>query len=585
VRRGRIAGKAPIPNFITTLSSGKSSLAVDYLSATFKADTALIASKRSDTRGWFLYHILFGRLFSFLIDHHFSISATPTLAVAVRPPHAHNKIDIMSYAPPSGNPGTYSIYNQPGQLSGYSSSSDIEATNASVTDYSDVEAGYSSAASNSFDFGGYRPSQRMGAAPAYTHRRYNASQSPPAQIYTGIPTTGAAIQGQQALAGNPISPVNQVPGGAATSGQQYQRIARFVGPPPVALACTECRSRHLKCDAGAPSCSRCVTDKRECHYIKSRRGWKGTRRKKVQQAATQAGGGDVKNEDTTAASSVQSGTDTEGPDGGYSSGKSKLGLLFLSLSGILLGNAVAVRYPRGRLFTIISAASGMPSSFCLVFFTFLPFFLPQAGLSTRDYGTRSPSWRCVAVCVHSPLTGRCFYHHNSAEDPRRRRCFFYAIHGNVDLVRAPRLVPPLSSIALFILPCDTWLPACNYTPCAASSIQRLFSALLPCNLLPKIPAVLWVSVQAAAFHPGVVIWRHCLSKLRCKSESSLYPPSSSISCFPVISLFIDFATKIAGGHHIPSPSWCPHHARSFNQAPAEARQQKAGTDGMDTFEC
>lgn len=53
----------------------------------------------------------------------------------------------------------------------------------------------------------------------------------------------------------------------------------------MALACTECRARHLKCDAGVPSCNRCETDGRNCSYIKSRRGWKGTRRKKAAAAA------------------------------------------------------------------------------------------------------------------------------------------------------------------------------------------------------------------------------------------------------------------------------------------------------------
>jgi len=253
----------------------------------------------------------------------------------------------MSYAPPLPAPGnsgtTYGVYNQDGgQLSGYSSSSDIEGADNVTVDYSDHEAGYSSAASNSFDFG-YRPSQRMDGAPAYAQRRYNASsQSPPAQLYTGIPNT-TSIQ-QQAQGGSAVSPVVGQGGGgggglSATMQQQYQRIARFVGPPPVALACTECRSRHLKCDAGTPACARCLTDKRECNYIKSRRGWKGTRRKKVQQqaaATTKTGGGvegeDVKNGDATAQSTMLlSGTDTKGPDGGYSSGKPKtLFLLFLS---------------------------------------------------------------------------------------------------------------------------------------------------------------------------------------------------------------------------------------------------------------
>lgn len=45
----------------------------------------------------------------------------------------------------------------------------------------------------------------------------------------------------------------------------------------VAVACVQCRSRHLKCD-GAARCSRCVADDIPCSYIKSRRGWKGPRK-------------------------------------------------------------------------------------------------------------------------------------------------------------------------------------------------------------------------------------------------------------------------------------------------------------------
>ena len=74
------------------------------------------------------------------------------------------------------------------------------------------------------------------------------------------------------------SPPPQAQGGSSGNAP-YLRVARFVGPPPVPLACTECRSRHLKCDAGTPSCGRCVTDARECTYVKSRRGWKGSRRR------------------------------------------------------------------------------------------------------------------------------------------------------------------------------------------------------------------------------------------------------------------------------------------------------------------
>jgi hypothetical protein len=46
----------------------------------------------------------------------------------------------------------------------------------------------------------------------------------------------------------------------------------------VAVACTACRSRHLKCDGQSP-CDRCTTELLSCSYVKSRRGWKGPRSK------------------------------------------------------------------------------------------------------------------------------------------------------------------------------------------------------------------------------------------------------------------------------------------------------------------
>jgi len=45
------------------------------------------------------------------------------------------------------------------------------------------------------------------------------------------------------------------------------------------VACTECRSRHLKCDAKYPKCSRCRDTGSMCIYTKSRRGWKGIGKK------------------------------------------------------------------------------------------------------------------------------------------------------------------------------------------------------------------------------------------------------------------------------------------------------------------
>jgi hypothetical protein len=46
----------------------------------------------------------------------------------------------------------------------------------------------------------------------------------------------------------------------------------------VAVACVPCRSRHLKCDGGV-RCTRCRNEGVDCTYIKSRRGWKGKRKR------------------------------------------------------------------------------------------------------------------------------------------------------------------------------------------------------------------------------------------------------------------------------------------------------------------
>lgn len=40
----------------------------------------------------------------------------------------------------------------------------------------------------------------------------------------------------------------------------------------VSIACVPCRDRHVRCDAEMPACSRCVSEKKQCVYLKSRRG-------------------------------------------------------------------------------------------------------------------------------------------------------------------------------------------------------------------------------------------------------------------------------------------------------------------------
>ncbi|KAI1426771.1 hypothetical protein F5Y12DRAFT_783801 [Xylaria sp. FL1777] len=38
------------------------------------------------------------------------------------------------------------------------------------------------------------------------------------------------------------------------------------------LACVQCRSKHVKCDARQPACGRCLVEQKPCYYTKSRRG-------------------------------------------------------------------------------------------------------------------------------------------------------------------------------------------------------------------------------------------------------------------------------------------------------------------------
>ncbi|KAI0178846.1 hypothetical protein GGR52DRAFT_533792 [Hypoxylon sp. FL1284] len=40
----------------------------------------------------------------------------------------------------------------------------------------------------------------------------------------------------------------------------------------VSLACVQCRSKHIKCDATLPACNRCQQEDKPCFYAKSRRG-------------------------------------------------------------------------------------------------------------------------------------------------------------------------------------------------------------------------------------------------------------------------------------------------------------------------
>lgn len=69
-----------------------------------------------------------------------------------------------------------------------------------------------------------------------------------------------------------------MPDSLSTRSQQTRSGAR------VSLACVACRTKHLRCDADLPTCSRCRLDKKECNYQKSRRG--GRRRPRTVPTST-----------------------------------------------------------------------------------------------------------------------------------------------------------------------------------------------------------------------------------------------------------------------------------------------------------
>ncbi|KAJ3568401.1 hypothetical protein NPX13_g6434 [Xylaria arbuscula] len=54
--------------------------------------------------------------------------------------------------------------------------------------------------------------------------------------------------------------------GAKSAGNRSKASIR------ASLACVQCRSKHVKCDAKQPACGRCVMEEKPCYYTKSRRG-------------------------------------------------------------------------------------------------------------------------------------------------------------------------------------------------------------------------------------------------------------------------------------------------------------------------
>jgi hypothetical protein len=88
--------------------------------------------------------------------------------------------------------------------------------------------------------------------------------------------------------------------------QQHSPSQPRFGPkcgPRVSLACIQCRTRHVRCDAVTPTCSRCQKEGKFCSYTKSRRGARcraslsqrraDDRRSEVVQASNQGPSGDA----------------------------------------------------------------------------------------------------------------------------------------------------------------------------------------------------------------------------------------------------------------------------------------------------
>lgn len=59
---------------------------------------------------------------------------------------------------------------------------------------------------------------------------------------------------------------------ARSHGAASRQNARPKAHIRVSLACVQCRSKHVKCDATLPACLRCQAEAKPCFYAKSRRG-------------------------------------------------------------------------------------------------------------------------------------------------------------------------------------------------------------------------------------------------------------------------------------------------------------------------
>jgi hypothetical protein len=74
-----------------------------------------------------------------------------------------------------------------------------------------------------------------------------------------------------------------------TTAQSQSQESAQRGGVRVSLACVPCRSRHVKCGAETPSCSRCLQDDKPCFYAKSRRGMRDKNAPRKRESMREAG--------------------------------------------------------------------------------------------------------------------------------------------------------------------------------------------------------------------------------------------------------------------------------------------------------
>lgn len=134
------------------------------------------------------------------------------------------------------------------------------------------------------------PMSAGGVDPVFWGQDFSSASTSPLSPSLGLhlsPTTSVTTQGSF----NGSTPPMQTPpseSGKKSSQNGHKSSQKEANGnqtrASVAVACVPCRSRHLKCDGGA-RCSRCKTDNVDCTYIKSRRGWKGKKKNKEENAA------------------------------------------------------------------------------------------------------------------------------------------------------------------------------------------------------------------------------------------------------------------------------------------------------------